>query len=244
MSPLDSVVEDLVAANRILAHEGMVDGYGHVSARHPHRPDRFLLSQARTPQCIEPDDIMEYALDGVPVDPQGRSSYLERFIHGAIYEARPDVHAVVHSHSHAVIPFGVGGETIRPLTNVCAMIGAEVPIWDSRHRFGDTNLLVSDMTMGRDLAARLGSGTTALLRGHGSVAAERTVRRTAFIAIALQVNAELQMKCTRYDDVVFLSPGEIEQSIIMNANPKPRQGLDRIWEYYCYRAGMPYRPGV
>jgi HCOMODA/2-hydroxy-3-carboxy-muconic semialdehyde decarboxylase len=244
MTPLDSAIEDLVAANRILAREGVVDGYGHVSARHPDRPDRFLLSQARTPQCIEANDIIEYALDGSPFDPQGRQSYLERFIHGAIYEARPDVHAIVHSHSHSVIPFGVGGETIRPLSNACALIGAEVPIWDCRDKFGDTNLLVSNMDMGRDLAMRLGVGPTALMRGHGSIAAERTVRRAAFIAIALQVNAELQMKCARYETVTFLSAGEIEESITMNANPKPRQGIDRMWEYYCHRAGVPYRPGL
>jgi HCOMODA/2-hydroxy-3-carboxy-muconic semialdehyde decarboxylase len=244
MTSLDSLIEDLVSANRILASEGVVDGYGHVSARHPDKPNAFLLSRARTPQCIEPDDIMEYALDGTPVDPQGRQSYLERFIHSAIYEARPDVHAVVHSHSHSVIPFGVGGEAIRPLSNTCALIGAEVPIWDSHEQFGDTNLLVSSMDMGRDLAKRLGQGTTALMRGHGSVAAERTVRRTAFIAIALQINAELQMKCLHFEHVTFLSPGEIERSIVMNATPKPQQGIDRMWEYYCYRAGVPYRPGI
>ncbi len=246
MAGLEALIEDLVVANRILAAEGITDAYGHVSLRHPERPDRYLLSRARTPQCIEAADIMEYAFDGTPVEPRGRSSYLERFIHGALYEARPDVQAVVHSHSLAVIPFGIGGEAIRPILHNCALIGASVPIWDSRDRFGDTDLLVSDMSMGRDLARSVARGTSALMRGHGSVVAERSLRRAVYVAIALQTSAELQMKAaSRYDAVRYLSPGEIEKSVAMldKAEGKPGQGIDRAWEYYCYRAGVAYRPG-
>lgn len=133
------VVDELIAANRILSTEGVVDSYGHVSARHPNRPDRFLLSRARTPACIEANDIMEFTLDGAPVEPRGRQPYLERFIHAAIYESRPDVASVVHSHSESVIPFSVVGETIRPMMHNCAPIGEAVPIWDSREGFGDTD---------------------------------------------------------------------------------------------------------
>src|SRR6476660_1739033 len=191
MADLAFLIDDLVAANRILAHENVVDAFGHVSVRHPLHPDRYFLSRACSPQLIEASDIMEFALDGTGVDPQGRSPYLERYIHSGIYEARADIRSVVHSHSQAVIPFGVGGETLRPLMHNCAPIGAEVPIWDSRAHFGDTDLLVSNMAMGRDLATFMQTKPSALLRGHGSVAAARSLRLAVFIAIALQRNAEL-----------------------------------------------------
>jgi ribulose-5-phosphate 4-epimerase/fuculose-1-phosphate aldolase len=188
---------------------------------------------------------MEYALDGTAADPRGRSSYLERHIHGAMFDERADVMAVVHSHSLASVPFGVGGETIRPMLHNCAMIGAAVPIWDSRDRFGDTDLLVSSMAMGRDLAKTVGGGTTALMRGHGSVVAERSLRRAVYVAIALQTSANLQRETARYGSVRFLSPGEVEKCVRMldAGEGQPQQGIDRAWEYYCYRAGMPYRPG-
>ena len=130
MPKLDRLLEELVTANRILAREGVVDSFGHVSARHPDDPQRFLLSRARAPDCIEADDIMEFTLDGTAVDARGRAPYLERFIHGALYESRPDVHGVVHNHSPSTIPFGVTGEPIRPLMHMGASIGHTVPIWD------------------------------------------------------------------------------------------------------------------
>ena len=245
MAARDDAIAELVVANRILAAEGITDAYGHVSLRHPERPDRYLLSRARTPQCIEASDIVEYALDGTPVDPGGRSSYLERFIHGALYEQRPEIRAVVHSHSLSVVPFGVGGETIRPMLHNCALIGAAVPIWDSRDRFGDTDLLVRDMGMGRDLARALDGGATALMRGHGSVVAEKTLRRAVYVAIALQTSADLQMQTARYATVNFLTPGEVERCVRMldAEEGRPQQGIDRAWEYYCFRAGVAYRPG-
>jgi ribulose-5-phosphate 4-epimerase/fuculose-1-phosphate aldolase len=245
MAGLDGLIEEIVIANRILATEGVTDAWGHVSTRHPARPDRFLLSRARTPQCIDAGDILEYALDGTPVDPKAPSSYLERFIHGAFYEQRPDVHAVVHSHSHCLVPFGVGGETIRPMLHNCALIGAAVPIWDSRDRFGDTDLLVRDMAMGRDLVQAVGGGATALMRGHGSVVAERNLRRAVFVAIQLQTSAELQRETARYAKVNFLTPGEVERCrrMLDAEEGRPQQGIDRAWEFYCTRAGMPYRPG-
>jgi HCOMODA/2-hydroxy-3-carboxy-muconic semialdehyde decarboxylase len=245
MAGLDALIEDMVIANRILAAEGITDAYGHVSVRHPERPDRYLLSRARTPQCIEAGDIMEYSLDGTPIDPRGRSSYLERFIHGALYEMRPDVRSVVHSHSLSTVPFGVGGETIRPMLHNCALIGASVPLWDSRERFADSDLLVRDMAMGRDLARTVASGTTALMRGHGSVVADRSLRRAVYVAIALQTSADLQRETARYQRVNFLTPGEVESCAAMldGVEGQPLQGIDRAWEYYCYRAGVPYRPG-
>ncbi len=245
MADIRVLIDEIVIANRILAAEGITDAYGHVSVRHPDRPDRYLLSRARAPQCIEAPDIMEYALDGTPIDPKGGSPYLERFIHGALYEARPEVRAVVHSHSLSTIPFSVGGETIRPMLHNCAIIGAEVPIWDSRRAFGDTDLLVRDMAMGRDLARTVGGGATALMRGHGSVVAERHLRRAVYASIALQTSANLQRETARYQNPVFLSAGELAQcnGMYVEAEGQPLQGIDRAWEYWCYRAGMQYRPG-
>src|SRR5229473_99659 len=120
MAPLDLLMEEIVTANRILAHEGVVDGFGHVSARHPQRPERYVMSRARAPQCIEVEDLMEFALDGTPVDAQGRKPYLERFIHGAIYEARPEIMSVVHNHSPSTIPFGITPNKLRPLMHLVA----------------------------------------------------------------------------------------------------------------------------
>src|ERR1700745_916188 len=144
MAALDLVLEELVTANRILAHEGVVDGVGHVTVRPPKRPRRYMMSRARAPDCVEVADLMEFALDGTPVDARGRKPYLERFIHGAVYELRPDVHSVVHNHSPSVIPFGVTGRRLKPLLHMCALIGHEVPTWDSHDNFGDTTLLVEN----------------------------------------------------------------------------------------------------
>ena len=158
MAELNELIEELVTANRILARENVVDSFGHISARHPANPQRYLLSRSRAPDCIESDDIMEFTLDGDPVDARGRAPYLERFIHGALYEARPDVMSVVHHHSESVIPFGVTGMPIRPIFHMGASIGPEVPVWDSHDHFGDTALLVESMEMGRDLAKLMGAG--------------------------------------------------------------------------------------
>jgi HCOMODA/2-hydroxy-3-carboxy-muconic semialdehyde decarboxylase len=232
------IIEDLVAANRILSQENVVDAYGHVSARHPDNPQRFLLSRARAPECIEAADIMEFTLEGEPVDARGRSPYLERFIHGAIYEARPELQSVVHNHSHNVIPFGITGTKLRPVMHTCAGIGHEVPIWDTQTKFGDTNMLVSDMAMGRDLARGLGANPTALMRGHGCVAVAESIREAVSIAVYLNVNAELQMKAAALGHVTFLTKGEIDK---VNGGKRPYVGVERAWEYWCLRAGVPYR---
>src|ERR1700675_4096942 len=150
MSKLDFILEELVTANRILANEGIVDSFGHVSARHPDHSQHYLLSHARAPERIERDDIIEYRLHVRLNITTGRAPQRERFIHGASYEGRPDVHAVVHNHSPSVIPFGVTGQKLKPLLHMCANIGHEVPIWDSHDKFGDTALLVDSVDMGRD----------------------------------------------------------------------------------------------
>src|SRR5882672_2693147 len=156
MTKLELLLEEIVTANRILAREGIVDSFGHVSARHPDNPQHYLLSRARAPDCIEADDIMEFTLDGTAVDARGRAPYLERFIHGAIYEAQPDINSVVHNHSPSVIPFSVTAQKLKPLLHMCAHIGHQVATWDSHDKFGDTALLVENMDMGRDLARAMG----------------------------------------------------------------------------------------
>lgn len=231
-----TVLEELVTANRILAREGVVDAFGHVSIRHPERPDRYLLSRARAPERIEHADLMEFALTGEAIDAAGRKPYAERHIHGAIYERRPAVRAVVHHHSPAVIPFAVTRVALRPIMHMCASIGAEVPVWDSRTRFGDTNLLVTTMDMARDLAGLLGEQPVALMRGHGAVVAGGSLREVVFNAVYLQLNAELQMRAMTLGDVTFLSAGEVAAVQATRASFT----YERAWEYWCGRAGRPY----
>ena len=233
MSKVDFILEELVTANRILANEGIVDSFGHVSARHPDNPQRYLLSRARAPERIEHDDIVEYDLDGTAINERGRAPYLERFIHGALYEARPDVHAVVHNHSPSVIPFGVTGKKLKPLLHMCANFGHEVPIWDCRDNFGDTSLLVSDMAMGRDLARSIGARPSALMRGHGATVVGRSVRHAVFISVYLEVGAKLQMQAMAMGDIKFLSPGEVDKITARVSD----YTLDRAWENWARRAG-------
>jgi len=236
MAKLERLLDEIVTANRILAHEGVVDSFGHVSARHPDDPKHFLLSRARAPERIEADDIMEFTLDGTAVDARVRAPYLERFIHCAILEARPDVHSVVHNHSPSVIPFGVTGKKLKPLLHMCANIGHEVPVWDSHDKFGDTALLVENMEMGRDLARAMGSGRTILMRGHGATVLAPSVRHAVFISIYLEVNAKLQMQAMAMGSITFLTAGEIDK-IISRTGPYT---LNRAWENWCRRANRPF----
>jgi ribulose-5-phosphate 4-epimerase/fuculose-1-phosphate aldolase len=233
MNKLDFILEELVTANRILANEGIVDSFGHVSARHPDNPQHYLLSRARAPERIERGDIVAYALDGAAIDKNAPAPYMERFIHGAIYEARPDVHAVVHNHSPSVIPFGVTGRKLKPFLHLCAHIGPEVPTWDSRDKFGDTTLLVGDMAMGRDLAKLLGARPTTLMRGHGATVVGHTVRHAVFVSVYLEVAAKLQMQAMALGDIKYLSPGEIDK-IVERLND---YSLNRAWENWARRAG-------
>jgi ribulose-5-phosphate 4-epimerase/fuculose-1-phosphate aldolase len=242
MSSLDSLIEDLVAANRILATEGIVDAFGHVSARHPDDARRFLLSRARSPELVEPADIMEFTLDGDPADSRGGKPYLERFIHAALYQIRPDIQSVVHSHSHGPIPFGLTGEKLRPVVHSSATLGGEVPVWDAQAKFGDTDLLVSNISMGLDLARAVGAGNCVLMRGHGSTVVGKSIREAVYTAVYLEVNAELQWRASHLGKAIFLSPGEIERINLRLSQAKPGEGFNRSWEYWCRHAGIPYKP--
>ena len=243
MSDVHAVIEDLVAANRILANEGIVDAFGHVSVRHPERRDRFLLSRARSPELVEATDIMEFSMDGAPTNSATGKPYLERFIHAALYEIRPDVHSVVHSHSHGPIPFGITGEKLRPVVHSCATLGTEVPVWDAQTNFGDTDLLVSNLAMGRDLARSAGTGNCVLMRGHGSTVAGKSIREAVYTAIYLEVNAELQWRARFLGKPTFLSPGEIDKVNARLAAGRPGEGFNRSWEYWCRRAGVSVNSG-
>jgi len=234
MSDLKSLLTELVTANRILAREGVVDTFGHVSLRHPGRADRFFMSRSRAPELVTLDDLMEFELDGAPVDPRGRTPYGERFIHGALFETRPDVQSVVHNHSQTVIPFSVTRTPLRPLCHIAAVMGNDAPVWDIRDKFGDTDLLVTSMEQGRDLARTVGKGAVALMRGHGCVVVGSSIRVAVFTAVYLQVNAGLQLEALRLGEPRYLSPGEVERGGQRQLSPL---ALDRAWEYWCLRAG-------
>jgi len=235
MTDLERALADVVIANRILAHEGIVDAYGHVSVRHPRDPKRFLLARSLSPEMVQQADIMEFDLDGTPAGGDARQPYLERFIHGAVYEARPEVVAVVHAHAEDVLPFGVTATPLRPVIHSGSFMGAEVPVWDIRDRFGDTNLLVTNMPQGRDLAARLAGHNVALMRGHGFVAAARSLIEVVRMSVYVPRNARVQLAAMQLGEVKPLSRGEIDAR---NAGYKPHSPETwRAWEYWATRAG-------
>ena len=192
--PPDPVlVDELVAANRILADQGVVDGYGHVSVRHPTEPQRYFMSRSLAPELVTAGDLMEYDLDSTPIDERGRISYLERFIHGEIYRARPDVKAIVHNHSPSVIPFGVSTAPLRPLYHMSAFLGGGVPVFDIKTAAGQaTDMLVRTPALGRALAQALGDRPVALMRGHGAVVVGDSLPRVVFRSVYTETNARLQ----------------------------------------------------
>jgi HCOMODA/2-hydroxy-3-carboxy-muconic semialdehyde decarboxylase len=191
--PVDPApIENLVAASRILADQGVVDAFGHVSIRHPTNPNRYLMSRAIAPALVTPDDIMEFDLGSNPVDQRGRGMFIERFIHGEIYKARPDVNAVVHSHSPAVIPFGVTQVPMRPVMHTGSFLYVGVPVWEIREAGGATDMLVRNGTLGKSLAEALGDKPVVLMRGHGDVVVGPTVQRAVIRAVYTEVNARLQ----------------------------------------------------
>lgn len=186
------LLADLAAASRILAAQGVVDGFGHVSIRHPHTPDRYLMSRSLAPARVTPADILEYDLDSRPCDAQGRGSFLERFIHGEVYRARPDVASVVHSHSPSVIPFGLVGVGMQAMFHNAAFLAAGVPVFDIQAQFGATDMLVGDGARGVALAGVLGDKHVALMRAHGSVACGPTLQVAVFRAVYTEVSARIQ----------------------------------------------------
>ncbi len=235
MNRLDRAIYRLVAANRILANEGVVDAYGHVSIRHPDNPSHYLIARSRSPELVEASDIVEYSLDGQAIPGNAPAPYLERYIHGAIYEKRPDINAVVHSHADAVLPFTISDSALRPVIHTASDMGENVPVWDIRDRFGDTNLLVTDMEQGRDLAEGLGACSVVLMRGHGFSAAGRSLIEVVKIAVYLPRNATVLMQALQLGKIKQLSRGEIE--VRSKVDPEASH-MWRAWEYWCQRAGI------
>ena len=234
MDDLDSLIRELVIANRILGNENVLDAYGHVSVRHPTKPDRYLLSCSRAPELVEESDITEYYLSGEPVQRDDRRSYLERFIHGGIYESRPDVMAVIHSHAEDTLPFGLTKEPLRPVIHNASRIGSHVPVWDIRDAFGDTNMLVSNVAQGRDLARSLGENSVVLMRGHGFAAAGGNLLEVVGLAVYLPKNARVLLNALRLGEVNALSASELDQ---IHHGPLPHD-WKRAWEYWSHRAGF------
>jgi len=185
-------IADLAAASRILAAQGVVDGFGHVSMRHPQAPDRYLMARSIAPVLVTPADIIEYDLDSNPCNANGRSSFLERFIHGEIYRARADIMSIVHSHSASVIPFGLVGVQMQAMFHNSSFLAVGVPVFDIRKKFGVTDMLVSNGEKGVALAQVMGRKDVVLMRAHGSVACGPTLQTAVFRAVYTEVNARIQ----------------------------------------------------
>jgi ribulose-5-phosphate 4-epimerase/fuculose-1-phosphate aldolase len=233
---------ELAVANRILAHEGVIDAFGHVSVRHPDDPGRYFLARSRSPEFVEPGDILEFDLDSQPVKPPAVQLYAERVIHGEIFKARPDVVTVCHHHAAAVMPFCISGDPIVPVFHLGAAMGAVAPFWDSRDEFGDTNLLVVKPAEGASLARALGKHSIVLMRRHGATVVGSSLRELVFRAIYSCDNARYLSEAKRLGNFSPLSPGEIEMAQAIYQLPNAQS---RAWEYWATRlekhGGMPGR---
>jgi HCOMODA/2-hydroxy-3-carboxy-muconic semialdehyde decarboxylase len=232
---VSAVINDLVVGNRILYVEGIVDSYGHISARDPRNPERFLMSRARAPGLVTVSDIMEFDLDGEPVHDDDRPIYSERFIHSEVYRARPDVMAVVHSHSPTVIPFSVTQVPLKPIRG--PFLYPEVPVFDTRTTAGWTNLLISNPALGKALAQTLGQNSVALMRGHGDVVVAPSVRKVVYRAIYTEANAKLLLQAKMLGGpITYLAPEEAALMDQEQARDRPMHGSDRTWEMWKQEA--------
>jgi HCOMODA/2-hydroxy-3-carboxy-muconic semialdehyde decarboxylase len=242
---LTDLIAELALANRILAHEGVLDAFGHVSVRHPSDPGRYLLSRARSPLLIEPGDILEYTLDSAPVRPPKVHLYAERVIHGCIYQARSDVMAVCHHHAPAVMPFCIAGKPIVPVFHLGAAMGEEAPFWDQHDEFGDTNLLVVKPEEGQSLARALGRHAAVLMNRHGATVVGGGLKELVARSIFMCQNAEYQMRALALGAATPLHPGETKLAGVISAMPNV---VSRTWEYWSLRlaasGAMPPRRGA
>jgi ribulose-5-phosphate 4-epimerase/fuculose-1-phosphate aldolase len=223
------LVADLVTANHILYDQHVVDAFGHVSVRHDKRPDRFLLARNMAPALVTAADIIEFDLDGNPIGAGGRAVYLERFIHGEIYRARPDVGAVVHSHSHAVIPFGaMRSHKLQAIFHMAGFIGTETPIFEIRECIGDgSDLLIRNGELGAALAKSLGPRFAVLMRGHGATVVAATLPEAVYRGVYLDVNARLQLQAIALGPISYLSDAEGRATTATNATQ-----IGRAWQMW------------
>ena len=221
------LIEDLVAASRVLALYNVLDAWGHVSIRHPGNPQRYLMSRARAPALVAADDIMEFDLDSKPIEQRDRRVFVERFIHGSAYKARPDVNCVVHSHSPTVIPFTVTGEPLKALSHIASFLVDEPPVWEIRDVGITQGLLVTNDEQGGSLAKALGSKPVALMRGHGNVVVGPDIKRAVHRALYTEINAQQLATALSFKrPITFISPDEAQ-------DPKR---LDDSWELWKTQA--------
>jgi HCOMODA/2-hydroxy-3-carboxy-muconic semialdehyde decarboxylase len=230
---LQQLIEDLVAANHILYRHEIVDGYGHASIRHPGKPDRFLIAAAIAPGRVRADDILELDLDGNIVSGTKRPVYLERFIHAEVYRARPDVNAVIHSHSPTVIPFGVTDFPLRPIINQASCLQSGVPVYNSRLVPESTNVLVDSPATGRALVAKLAEHSVVLMRGHGNTVVAPDIRDAVARAIYTERNAKLLLQTLALNrPIEYLDPAEVETKNTGRQQSGPNLGVERLWQMW------------
>ena len=235
---------DIALANRMLAHHGVLDAFGHVSARHPNDPQRYLLSRSRAPELVEPDDILEYTLDSKLVKDGDTPLYSERVIHGEIYKARPDVNCVVHHHAPDFMPLVITGIDYVPVFHLGAVGGAQVPFWDQREEFGDTNLLVVNPEEGASLARRLGQSWMVLMNRHGVTAAATNVREAVFRCVFSCLNARFQIAAAAAGRVGPLSPGEVRHAFTISTGTTGQSRSWELWMMNLAKAGNLPRPSA
>jgi len=230
----DPVLRDnLVAAYRILAQQGVLDGFGHVSARHNRSPDRFIMSRSLAPELVKTTDLIEFDLDGNAIDAKGRALYSERFIHAEIYRVRADVKAVVHNHAPALIPFAVTNVPLRPMYHMASFIGTGVPVFDIQKTFGMTDMLISDSAKGRALAQALGDKTCVLMRGHGVAVVGPSIQHAVGRSVYLEINARVQLQAmTLGGTITYLDPQEAQKMMDAGEN----KGYERPWELWKSKA--------
>jgi ribulose-5-phosphate 4-epimerase/fuculose-1-phosphate aldolase len=226
--PVDAtVLEDLVAANRILVDQGVLDGFGHVSIRHPKDPNRYLMARNLAPELVSTADILEYDLDSNPIEAKGARTFLERFIHGEMYKTRSDVQAVIHSHSPSVVPFGISIHALRSVFHMSGFLAAGVPVWDIRDAVGGpSNMLVSSAALGKELATKIGDRPVVLMRGHGNVVVGPNLKIAVYRAVYTEVNARLQLQSQGLGGPLnFLSveEGKMADETIMTQIERPWQ---------------------
>ena len=229
---LNEARRELALANRIVANEGVIDAFGHVSMRNPENPNTYLLSRSRAPELVTPDDLIEYDLDSNPVRKHGHTQYSERVIHGEIYKARPDVMSVCHHHAPAFMPLLATGTDYIPVFHLGAVGGIKPPFWDQHDEFGDTNMLVVKPEEGQSLARALGSRWLVLMRRHGVTVAGTSVRDCVFRSVFSCRNADFQVRAMTIGTPTSLSAGETE---LAGGISSKTTGLVRSWEYWSMR---------
>lgn len=229
MTALDSARRTVALSSRILARLGILDAFGHVSARMPDADDGFLLSRALAPKRVRPEDVAIVGLNGEARTPIDAKLPVERYIHAEIYRARPEVGAVVHSHAAPVLPFSVvKSERVQPLCHICGFLHGMPEPYDVANHFGPaTDLLIRNAGMGQSLATHLGQANVVLMRGHGFTAVGSDLPQATFRAYYTSKNCEIQMMARQLGEPTVLSDAEA-QACERSTNAQ----IDRAWDLW------------